>query len=78
MNPPEPSLDLDTVAIESDGITFEDSTDVRRLRVDATLDVGDDWRFKIDGDIGGISPGIYNAWVVNRRGVPAPIGALLH
>lgn len=56
-------LHLDTVAIESDGITFEDSTDVRRLRVDATLDVGDDWRFKIDGDIGGISPGIYNAWV---------------
>jgi phosphate-selective porin OprO and OprP len=59
-------LHLDTVAIQSDGIFFEDSTDVRRLRVDATLDVGDDWRFKIDGDVGGISPGIYNAWAAFR------------
>lgn len=59
-------LHVDTVAIESDGITFEDSTDVRRLRLDATLDIGDDWRFKIDGDIGGISPGIYNAWASYR------------
>lgn len=57
---------LDTVAIESDGIAFADETDIRRLRVDATLDVGDDWRFKIDGDVGGISPGVYNAWVSYR------------
>lgn len=59
-------LHLDTVAIESDNITFEDSTDVRRLRLDATLDLGKDWRFKIDGDIGGLSPGIYNAWASYR------------
>jgi phosphate-selective porin OprO/OprP len=59
-------LHLDTVAIESDGIAFSDDTDIRRLRVDATLNVGKDWRFKIDGDVGGLSPGIYNAWIAYR------------
>ena len=54
-------LHLDTVAIESDSIQFTDETDVRRLRVDATLDLGKDWRIKLDGDVGGLSPGIYNA-----------------
>lgn len=59
-------IHLDTVAMESDGIPFSDDTDIRRLRLDATLDVGDDWRFKIDGDVGGLSPGIYNAWASYR------------
>jgi phosphate-selective porin OprO/OprP len=59
-------LHLDTVAIESDGIVFADETDIRRLRVDATLDLGDDWRIKLDGDVGGLSPGIYNAWIAYR------------
>lgn len=59
-------LHLDTVSIESDGIVFEDDTDIRRLRVDATLDVGDDWRFRVDGDVGGLSPGIYNLWGAYR------------
>ena len=56
-------LHLDTVAIESDSIQFTDETDVRRLRIDATLDLGKDWRIKLDGDVGGLSPGIYNAWI---------------
>lgn len=56
-------LHLDTVAIESDSIVFTDETDVRRLRIDATLDLGKDWRIKLDGDVGGLSPGIYNAWI---------------
>jgi phosphate-selective porin OprO/OprP len=56
-------IHLDTVAIESDQIQFEDDTDIRRLRVDATLDLGKDWRVKVDGDVGGLSPGIYNAWI---------------
>ncbi len=57
---------LDTVSVQSDGIAYTDETDIRRLRVDATLDIGNDWRFKIDGDVGGLSPGIYNAWVAYR------------
>ncbi len=59
-------IHVDTVSIESDGIAYSDETDIRRLRIDATLDVGKDWRFKIDGDVGGLSPGIYNAWVAYR------------
>jgi phosphate-selective porin OprO and OprP len=54
---------VDTVSIESDGIAYSDDTDIRRLRVDATLDLGKDWRIKLDGDVGGLSPGIYNAWI---------------
>lgn len=59
-------LHLDTVSIESDAISFVDDTDVRRFRLDATLDIGKDWRIKVDGDVGGISPGLYNAWVEYR------------
>lgn len=56
-------IHVDTVAIESDSIVFTDETDIRRLRIDATLDLGSDWRIKLDGDVGGLSPGIYNAWI---------------
>ena len=56
-------LHVDTVSIESDLIQFQDDTDIRRLRLDATLDLGKDWRIKLDGDVGGLSPGIYNAWI---------------
>jgi len=56
-------LHLDTVSIESDQIQYQDDTDVRRARVDVTLDLGKDWRVKLDGDVGGLSPGIYNAWI---------------
>ena len=59
-------IHVDTVSVESDGIAYSDETDIRRLRIDATLDVGKDWRFKIDGDVGGLSPGIYNAWIAYR------------
>ncbi|MEQ1610692.1 MAG: porin [Hyphomonadaceae bacterium] len=59
-------LHLDTVAIESDSIQFADDTDIRRLRINATLDLGKDWRIKLDGDVGGLSPGIYNAWIAYR------------
>lgn len=59
-------IHLDTVAIESDNITFTDETDIRRLRIDGTLDLGKDWRIKLDADVGGLSPGIYNAWIAYR------------
>lgn len=59
-------LHLDTVSIDSDVVQFEDDTDIRRLRVDATLDLGKDWRLKLDGDVGGLSPGVYNAWIAYR------------
>ena len=59
-------IHLDTVSIESDNITFTDETDIRRLRIDGTLDLGKDWRIKLDADVGGLSPGIYNAWIAYR------------
>ncbi len=59
---------LDTVAVESDSLAYKDESDIRRLRVDATIDIGKDWRVKLDGDVGGLSPGVYNAWV-SYRGV---------
>jgi len=59
-------IHLDTVAIESDNIIFADETDIRRLRIDGTLDLGKDWRIKLDADVGGLSPGIYNAWIAYR------------
>lgn len=46
--------------------TFQDDAAFRRVRVDATLTIEEDWRFKIDADIAGQSPGIRNLWASYR------------
>jgi phosphate-selective porin OprO/OprP len=51
---------------EDTSTTFKDDASFRRVRVDATLTVKDDWRFKVDADIGGQSKGIRNLWASYR------------
>lgn len=55
-------LHADTVSVKEDVTTFPNKSDIRRLRIDGTLTVADDWRFKVDGDVGGKSPGFKNVW----------------
>lgn len=60
-------LHLDTVAFDNDVTVFQDKSDIRRLRVDVSGRLFDgDWRFKVDGDVGGISSGLKNVWVSYR------------
>lgn len=54
---------LDTVSVSDEITPFKDKTDLRRLRIDGTLSIGDDLRFRLDGDVGGISTGFKNVWV---------------
>jgi phosphate-selective porin OprO and OprP len=61
-------LHLDTVAYDNDITTFQDKSDIRRLRVDVSGRFYNDWRFKVDADVGGISDGFKNVWV-SYRGV---------
>ena len=54
---------LDTVSIDDDITVFQDKTDIRRFRIYANLEMGKNWKAKIDGDVGGLSPGFKNVWV---------------
>lgn len=56
-------LHLDAVVSGSDVTNIEDEVDIRRLRLDATVEIGDDWRAKFDTDVGGISTGLRNVWL---------------
>ena len=56
-------LHLDAVISDNDVTNIEDEIDIRRLRFDATVEIGDDWRAKFDTDVGGISTGLRNVWV---------------
>ncbi len=59
-------IHLDAVASDDDVTAIEDEMNLRRLRVDATVDVGDDWTAKFDADIGGISTGLRNVWLAYK------------
>tara|TARA_R110002051_G_scaffold48299_6_gene95223 strand:- start:19244 stop:20416 length:1173 start_codon:yes stop_codon:yes gene_type:complete len=60
-------LHLDTVSVDADQTVFQGAgTDLRRLRLDATFEFFDDWRFKVDADVGAASPGIKNLWISYR------------
>ncbi len=60
-------LHLDIVEFDDDITIFEDKSDIRRLRVDVSGRLFDgDWRFKVDRDIGGTSPGFKNVWASYR------------
>ncbi len=59
-------IHLDAVASDDDVTAIRDEINIRRLRVDATVDVGDDWTAKFDADIGGISTGLRNVWLAYR------------
>ncbi|PHS24447.1 MAG: hypothetical protein COA85_08215 [Robiginitomaculum sp.] len=56
-------LHLDTVSVSDDVTPFRDKTDIRRLRIYATLNFKNDWRVKVDSDVGGLSTGLKNVWV---------------
>ncbi len=51
---------------EGASTTFKDDAGFRRVRVDATLTVNEDWRFKVDADVGGQNTGIRNLWAMYR------------
>ncbi len=55
-------LHLDGVTVDDDLTLFDDEVDIRRLRIDATLTLFDDFRVKVDGDVAGISTGFRNVW----------------
>lgn len=57
---------FDAVSIDDDVTTFRDDADIRRLRFDVTGEVLNDWRFKVDVDVGGTSTGFKNVWVSYR------------
>ncbi|WP_108812095.1 porin [Sphingorhabdus sp. Alg231-15] len=57
---------LDAVLSDDDVTMIKDEINLRRLRVDATVDVGDDWTAKFDADIGGISTGLRNVWLAYK------------
>jgi phosphate-selective porin OprO and OprP len=59
-------LHLDSVSVSEDVTLFGDKADVRRLRLNATLTMGDNWKAKIDGDVGGVSTGWKNVWVAYK------------
>ena len=60
-------LHLDTVSVDEDQTVFQGAgTDLRRLRLDATFEFFNDWRFKVDADVGAVSPGIKNLWISYR------------
>ncbi|MDQ7020067.1 MAG: porin [Robiginitomaculum sp.] len=56
-------LHLDTVSVSDDVTPFRDKTDIRRLRIYATLNFNNGWRLKVDSDVGGLSTGLKNVWV---------------
>lgn len=56
-------LHYDTVRFDSDITPFEDDSDVRRLRLGISGKLADDWRFKLERDVGGTSQGWKNVWV---------------
>ncbi|MEH6759246.1 MAG: porin [Parasphingorhabdus sp.] len=59
-------LHLDTVSVNDDITIIPSRTDIRRLRIDATLTIADDFRIKVDRDIGGLSTGWKNLWAEYR------------
>ncbi len=56
-------LHLDTVSVSDDITPIPSKSDVRRFRLYATLEMGDDWKAKVDADVGGLSPGFKNVWI---------------
>ena len=59
-------LHADTVSVNDDITPIPSKSDIRRFRINATLTVADDFRVKLDHDVGGLSPGWKNAWVEYR------------
>lgn len=60
-------IHYDIVSLQEDTTPLVyDSSALRRLRVDATFEFGDDWALKLDHDIGGVSTGWKNAWLSYR------------
>ncbi|NCP00855.1 MAG: hypothetical protein COW29_07625 [Rhodobacterales bacterium CG15_BIG_FIL_POST_REV_8_21_14_020_59_13] len=55
-------IHLDGVSVSDDVTPFRDRVDLRRFRVDATVTVAEDFRFKVDADIAGTSTGFRNVW----------------
>lgn len=55
-------IHLDGVSVSEDITPFADDVGFRRVRIDATLTVAEDFRVKVDADIGGISTGFRNVW----------------
>jgi phosphate-selective porin OprO/OprP len=56
-------LHYDTAWYDDDLTPIADNADVRRLRLELSGRVGDDWSFKIDRDVGGTSRGWKNVWL---------------
>lgn len=56
-------LHYDSVRFGEDVTPFEDQNDFRRMRLNLSGRVGKDWRFMVDRDVGGSSPGWKNVWV---------------
>lgn len=56
-------LHLDTALYDSDVTQFDDTTDVRRARIYVSGQVFEDFRFKVDYDVGGTSTGWRNVWL---------------
>lgn len=59
-------LHLDAMKVYEGVTPFQDEADIRRLRVDVSGRIFKDWRFKVDGDVGGTSPGFKNVWLAYR------------
>lgn len=55
-------LHYDAVQFDNDITQFQNANDVRRLRFGISGKIADDWRFKVERDIGGTSQGWKNVW----------------